>query len=243
MNLENGRHHQNSAAYHENDRRLVGMLALIVLILTVIWLILLIHGIAKNGPVTTLEGAMAVACKMDSLYYFTYFNAALITLVVTALFAGFYVQSRHVTQLWSTVAVVFVPPYTLLNLFVYLSQITIVPRLFTISTGIPVETSTILLDQMLQQWPDSIVSMLNNLGYAILGIPSIIFGILFLRRTRLGGTLLALNGAACIIGFAGIIMHNRVLSSGSIVGGVLFLLALIPLTLQFLKIHDKESPI
>jgi len=225
----------------KNGTRLLGKLSLVTLVLTIFWLILLIYDIVRNGSVTTLEGAVAVVEKRDGLYYLTYINAAFITLAVTALFAGFYDQSCHTAKLWSTIAVVFVPAYTILNLFVYLSQITIVPRLFSIDSGIPVKVSgASLLGQMLQQWPGSIVSILNNLAYAVLGIPSIIFGILFYRRTHLGGILLALNGVACIIGFVGIIMDSRMLSIGSIIGGVFFLLALIFLTRQLLIVREQE---
>jgi hypothetical protein len=95
-----------------------------------------------------------------------------------------------------------------------------------------------MLRQMLQQWPGSAVSVLNNLAYAILGIPSIIFGMALSRRdrsSRLPGILLALNGVACIIGVAGVVLGSGLLAQGSIVGGTLFLLALIPLRMTFLR--------
>jgi hypothetical protein len=52
---------------------------------------------------------------------------------------------------------------------------------------------------------------LNNPAYAILGIPSIIFGMALSRRgrsSRLPGILLALNGGACIIGMAGVVLGS-----------------------------------
>jgi hypothetical protein len=79
---------------------------------------------------------------------------------------------------------------------------------------------------------------LNNLAYAILGIPSIVFGMALSRRgssTRLPGVLLALNGVACIIGIASVVSGSGLLQQGSIIGGALFLLALIPLSLTFLR--------
>ena len=95
-----------------------------------------------------------------------------------------------------------------------------------------------MLRQMIQQWPGSAVNVLNNLAYAILGIPSIIFGMVLSRRgrsTRLPGILLALNGVACIIGMVGVVLGSGLLAQGSIVGGALFLLALIPLSMTFLR--------
>jgi hypothetical protein len=86
---------------------------------------------------------------------------------------------------------------------------------------------------MVQAWPGSAVNVLNNLGYAVLGIPSIIFGLL-LRRTggplRVAGTALALSGAASILGIVGIAAQITALELGSIVGGVFFLAALVPLS-------------
>jgi hypothetical protein len=46
--------------------------------------------------------------------------------------------------------------------------------------------------------------------------------------------LLGLNGAACIVGIIGIALRSRLLSLGSIVGGVLFLVALVLLSLALL---------
>jgi hypothetical protein len=127
----------------------------------------------------------------------------------------------------------FVPIYGLLNLFAYLSQITIVPRMAALQ---PVPD--LLLAQMVQAWPGSAVNVLNNLGYAVLGVPSIIFGLLLGRETpslRLAGILLALSGVASIVGIAGIAARSAALALGSIVGGVLFLIALIPMTRVWLR--------
>lgn len=71
-----------------------------------------------------------------------------------------------------------------------------------------------------------------------LGIPSIIFGALMFKLTpglRVGGILFALNGVACIVGFIGIAAESTWLRQGSLVGGVLFLLALVPMTWVFVR--------
>lgn len=78
----------------------------------------------------------------------------------------------------------------------------------------------------------------NNLAYAILGIPSIIFGVILFKQDswkRLAGFLMALNGVACIVGIVGIALGNSLLSTGSLVGGILFLFALIALSWTFLR--------
>ncbi|MGD8737128.1 MAG: hypothetical protein PVJ85_10290, partial [Anaerolineae bacterium] len=106
------------------------------------------------------------------------------------------------------------------------------PRLVDLQPG-----SSLLLAQMVQSWPGSAVNVLNNLGYAILGIPSLIFGLLLFqrdRRMRLPGGLLALSGAASLAGMVGIVLQNELLSLGSLVSGGLFFLALIPLSANLL---------
>jgi hypothetical protein len=152
--------------------------------------------------------------------------------------AGLYVYCKPAAPLWSAIGLVFVPVYCLLNLFAYFSQITVVPRLLElrqISQYQPM--AEFLLRQLIQSWPASAVSVFNNTAYAVLGIPSIIFGAALYRMhpsLRLGGTLLALNGAACIVGVIGYVLNNALLELGSLVGAVLFLLALVPLTRVFL---------
>jgi hypothetical protein len=95
-----------------------------------------------------------------------------------------------------------------------------------------------MLRQIIQQWPRSTISIVNNLAYAVLGIPSVIFGTLLLKSDsalRTGGALLALNGIACIAGFIGIAARITWLARGSVVGGVLFLLSLVFLSWSFLQ--------
>jgi hypothetical protein len=78
--------------------------------------------------------------------------------------------------------------------------------------------------------------MMNSLAYAVLGIPSIIFGLLLYnsgRVSRSGGILLSLNGLAGITGFVGVVVKSTILAQGVLAGGILFLLALIPISLGF----------
>jgi hypothetical protein len=126
-----------------------------------------------------------------------------------------------------------------LNLVVYLSQLTVVPALLTAHQQASYQAAAaLLLQQTIQMWPGSGVSFLNSLGYAILGIPSIILGAILLWRRgslRLAGALLALNGIACLVGLVGMLTSSELLGNGSLVGGSLYLLALIPLNVAFWK--------
>lgn len=209
--------------------------AVLTLLTTAVWIILFIAGMVAAGPaLATFEGTLAYAARLDPLFYLTYVNAALVTLSATALFAGLYGYCRRVAPLWSLLAVIFVPVYTVLNLFAYLSQITIVPRLLASrQTAVYRDAADLLLRQLLQTWPGSAVNVFNNVAYAVLGIPSLIFGAILYRRSRAAGLLLAGSGAASIVGAAGTIAGSPLLSWGSIAGGVLFLLALVPLSRYF----------
>lgn len=153
---------------------------------------------------------------------------------------------RHRFPSLSIIALVFVPVYSLLNLFSYYSQITIVPRLIELGIDPQYRTlSDFLLRQLLQSWPDSAVSIINNGAYAVLGIPSIIFGILLPdlnRKLRISGVFLVLNGVACLVGIIGYVARQPLLSLGSLVGAVFFLAALAALSWFFLSnTEDKKT--
>lgn len=218
---------------NQSSHKVLGTASLICLIVTAIWLALLIYGTAARGAVETYEEALAAAETVDLLEVLTYVNAALITVTAMMLFAGLTVLLRTRAPLWAAMAAVFVPVYGLLNLFAYLSQLTIVPRLAALGPA-----SDPLLAQMVQAWPGSMVNVLNNLGYAVLGIPSIIFGVLLVREDPplpLTGILLALSGTASIVGIVGIGARIAPLELGSIVGGVLFLAALVGFSAAWLR--------
>jgi hypothetical protein len=218
--------------------KLLGFISLFCLVGTVLWLVLLIWGTASAGPTETFEQVLAHVAKLGTVFYLTYVNAALITIGATMLFAGMYVFCRPLSSEWSAIAVVFVPVYSVLNLFAYLSQVLIVPRLLALHQMTEYQAiSEFLLGQLIQQWPSSSVYVFNNLAYAVLGIPSIIFGAILFKQDpgkRLAGSLMALNGVACIMGMVGIALGNRLLGAGSLVGGVLFLFALGALSWAFL---------
>ncbi len=218
--------------------RSLGVVAAVSFVLTGLWLGLLIAGIARSGPVASFEQARAAAARLDTLYYLTYANAALITVAVSALFAGLFVHCEPAGPGWSLVGFIFVPVYCVLNLVAYLSQITVVPQLLALEQAPETQvTATVLLRMALQASPGSALSVVNSLAYAVLGIPSLIYGAMLARGRgllRAGGVLLALSGVANIVGMVGLVVQNPTLSAGSVGGGVLFLLALVPLGPAFL---------
>lgn len=220
-------------------QKTLGMLALIVAISTVLFLVLFILGIVRAGPIETYDQVLAVAQKQDVLFTLAYVNVTLLTITATMFYAALYVYCRSASPLWSVIGIIFVPVYTVFNLVAYFSQISIVPQLLILAESPENQViAEFMLRQLIQQWPESAVSIYNNLAYAILGIPSIIFGVILYQKQpalRVGSVLLALNGVACIVGIAGIVLGSSLLSWGSIVGAILFLLALIVFSWVYLR--------
>jgi len=219
--------------------KLLFTLSLVCLVLTALWVTLLILDMASAGTLETFEQVVAHASRLHGLFYATYLNAALLTLAAIAFFAALYAWLKPTAPGWIVIGLVFVPIYGGLNLVAYLSQVTLVPALVTLRHD-PQTTTTadVLLRLTLQAWPQSAMTFFNGLAYGILGIPSILYGARLWQRggaLRWGGLLLALNGAACILGVIGSLAGSALLSQGVMVGGFLFLVAMFPLAWGFWK--------
>ncbi|MFO7583771.1 MAG: hypothetical protein R6W69_03495 [Anaerolineales bacterium] len=223
--------------------KLVVFLSLACLVLTALWVGLLIADMASAGPLETFEQVAAHASRLHGLFYATYLNAALLTLAAVAFFAALYAWLKPTAPDWTVVGLVFVPIYGVLNLAAYLSQVTLVPALVTLRLDPRyADAADMLLRLTLQAWPASAVAFFNGLAYAVLGIPSILFGLLLWKypgAQRWGGRLLALNGAACILGAIGSLSGSALLTQGVMAGGLLFLAAMFPFAWGFWKVGDS----
>ena len=222
----------------------LGWISLLTLISVTLWLLLLIWDMATAGPLETFQQVLAHTLKGDWKFTFSYLNAGILTICVIALMGGLYVFCRPTTPEWSVVGFVFVPVYGTLNLFAYLSQITLVPALIQgASDPVMADTALFILKHTLQLLPGSTIGFFNNLAYAILGIPSFIFGraltIGHNRVLRISGWLLILNAVACILGVIGTSISSDFLSLGTILGGAIFWISLIPMTYAFLVRRDE----
>jgi hypothetical protein len=210
--------------------RTTSSLALLTFVLSILWLVFLFFGTAAAGPLDSFERVLAHVANPSPLFWLSYYNAALITLAATAFFAGLYRIAHRAAPTLATIGFVFVPVYCALNLFAYLSQVTILPALLpALDSPESGPAARLLLAQLIQEWPASGVAFFNSLAYALLGIPSILYGLLFATEKgalRLGGVLLALNGAACWVGVIGSMLGVALLAQGTLLGGVLFILAL-----------------
>jgi hypothetical protein len=224
--------------------RAVGILSLVSLILLLLWAVTLIWDVARGDVVEDFYQALDYVHNRDGLYLVNYANAMLFTLTVTMLFGALYAYYQPVAPSWSAAGIVLVPVYSAFNLFVYASQITIVPQLVRYQSLPGHEAvAAFFLGQMIQLWPGSAIGIVNALAYAILGIPSIIYGFLLWggnRLMRAASVLLVLSAIACLAGPIGLITGISTLQLGTALGGFIFLLALFPLTAAFLR-ADAEA--
>lgn len=214
-----------------------GVITLIDLLLVILWLIFMVAGIVLKGPIDSLDAALRYAANQDWMFIFTYVNAVMLTLVTTWVFGGVYVYCKPLDRQLSLFGIMIVPVYCLVNLFAYLSQITILPELLRYFNPAADMTEQVILGQLIQAWPASAVARFNNFAYALLGLPSIAFGRLLMSTSGNGsraGLFLMLNGIACIIGFIGLTAGSSVLGTLSVLGGILFVVALMFLARMFL---------
>jgi hypothetical protein len=102
---------------------------------------------------------------------------------------GLYLFCRPAAPEWTLIGLVFVPVYCLMNLVAYLSQITLIPMLVRLrQTAEYQPTADLPLELTIQAYPASATGYFNNLAYALLGIPSIIFGIILIHKSTLWRT-------------------------------------------------------
>jgi hypothetical protein len=234
--------------------RSLAALTLLVSALTVVWLILLLSAELSAPSINTLDGQVTVIENRPTLFAVTYVNAVLLTLACVAMLAGYTAYFFEDSQLWSAVAAMFVPIYGLINIVVYMSQVLVVPQLVALYRTSPTAMiGETWLRLALHTWPSSATGFANVLAYAILAIPSIIFGLLLTRRSwasavprrplacRLGGLLLAISGLLSILALAGIITGETILSLMSPASGFVFLLGLLFISAHFLSLPSAIS--
>ena len=172
--------------------KITASLCLVCLMLTVLWLGLLITDMATAGPLETFEQVAAHASRLHGLFYATYLNAALLTVAAVALFAALVrLAQAYRTRLDRYRA----------SLCAHLWRAQ--PGRLSLAgdarpgvgdaTPRPTNTATAdaLLRLTLQAWPQSAMAFFNGLAYAILGIPSILYGACYC------GAAARCAGAAC----------------------------------------------
>ncbi len=221
-------------------------LSITLSLLTISWIVFMALSMSNYAPlIDNMEDALEFVRNPGALFYINYINVIILTLVNTLFFALLYLYFKEEYPILSIAGIIFVPIYSAYNLFAYTSQISIVQSIQSIySNPEYVDQIQVLLSQLVQAWNKSSIAFINNYAYAILGIPSIAFGIAFLNKSsisKLTGWFLIINGVACIIGIIGIISMNKTLSLGSVIGGVFFLLFLFFSSITFyLKVFKSN---
>ena len=206
------------------------ILALIISI--VIWLVLMILVAGKIDPEWG-DLVFLLWIKDPGLkYYLGYLIGIVFTILTIMFFGGLYAFLRrktHSLTLW--IAILFVPIYGVINLLVYSSQLLFVPQLIqSYSDQIADVRISMYLLQMIQLRAGSFMAYSSSLAYLILGIPSVIFGILLLKShytAKFAGSFLILYAVSCLLGVTGSALGNKFLSMGTMDGVVFFLIAMI----------------
>lgn len=221
------------------QNRTIAYLIFATAIFTGMWIILAVINTGSISPATSLEQKIFLLTHPGILFYLIYINATLITVSTVAMYAGFYYHCRQFNAIWAIIAMVFVPMYGIGNLITYLSQVFIVPKLVSMHSIAEFELiSKVLLGQMLQDWPGSAMASLNGVSYAILGITSIIFAIIWIKNVnglRAGALLLAISGLFSIFAVVGIAAENSVISFFLVISGFIYFIALLLIGFYFIR--------
>lgn len=206
-------------------------LTLALTLSTILCVVLLILGVQRVGYIVTPTDALRYISNPNLLFSATYVNAAVLTLLNVVVTIGFHSLLHSKFKFWAPISLAFVSIYGLLNLFVYLSQVTIVPRLldlYQVSEYRAAIEPLLLL--FVQDWKGSMVSVLNCLAYALYGIPSVILGLLMVKYPRwmkATGVFYILSGITSVLGFIGVMLKNPLLEAGVVVSAFFFLVGLV----------------
>ncbi|MEN8201431.1 MAG: hypothetical protein ABFS28_02470 [Bacteroidota bacterium] len=198
---------------------------LILFLLTLLWVVLMgLSTIAIEpgwGPVDYVKWVSEPSLS----YRLNYINVSVLTLGVVLFFTLLYSYLKQRSEGAALAGLIFVPIYGVMNLICYSLQISLVPFLAQAAMGHPESMHGV--SQWIQANPASAAGFINGLAYAVLGIPSIIFGYLLMAESgKFSGLTLMLNGIFCVIGIIGMMLDIRILSMGVMVGGFLFLVSL-----------------
>jgi uncharacterized membrane protein YgdD (TMEM256/DUF423 family) len=209
-------------------------------ILTALWVALTALSAGSVDSSWDERELLQWAADPDIFTTANYAEMLLVTTSVVVLFALLAVYFRERFPATVLIGLLFLPVYAGLQYASYGLQLSVVPSLARKALEEP--DSAALALQLLQIRSDTVVGFLNGLGYAILAVPSMLYGrLLELDRKRRAGILLFANGVLCLIGLIGYILDLTVLSLATPAGGVLFLLSLIAIAAAFRSPKEGEA--
>ena len=215
-----------------NQQNRIRVTSIILLIQTVIWLVFTGFSMSEVESTWTYTDYVNWASKPDFFFTGNYINATLLTITAVVLFTFLYGFLKKKYESYAVLGLVFIPIYGIINIICYSIQISVVPLIAINSLDSP--DKIFFASQFIQANSKSIIGFMNGLAYAILGIPSMIYGFLMLKESKkISGVLITLNGVFCIIGIIGYIIKNNVLATGIMIGGIVFMAGLAAMAFEF----------
>lgn len=215
-----------------NSIKAVKITALIELCLTAAWVLLTAFSTTGVSPEWSTSAYIQWAADSTFLLKLNYINATILTLVAMVLFMFLflYLKDDHRPAAWG--GILFIPLYGCINIICYSLQISFVPALSR--QALTNSETSVFAAQLIQVNSGSLIGYLNGLAYAILGIPSVLYGFKLIKEKKRGsGGILAASGTASIIGLVGYSLGNPFISQGVMVGGGLFLVSLLFMIIEF----------
>jgi hypothetical protein len=208
--------------------------AFVSLLLTVTCAIFAGISISQGQPASSGIEYLTWLSKPDVFYSAYYVGAVILTLLIVALFTLLYGYLSNINRTAALVGIVFIPVYGVINLVCYSLQITVVPSLAAgaISAGGDVG----FVSQLILNDSSSVLGFVYGLAYSILAIPSIIYGLMFVKNAKkCSGITFIIHGLLYVVGIAGFMLKNTVLSQGINLGAIAFLICLVFLIIDFRK--------
>jgi hypothetical protein len=192
----------------------------------------------STDSINSLDEVYNYVSNQSILFFMNYLNAVFFTIATTVLFVAFFLYfSPNSTSPWLLIALIFVPIYSIMNIFVYGAQITVIPMLLLLMEVVEYQNVIKGLILMLTQfYPGTIVNTINLLAYGVLAVPSIIFAFMLFKESniakKISGILLGLNGISCIISIVALMsLFYPLAAITSMFGVFLTLLSLISLVI------------
>lgn len=233
----------------KSSKRYIGQSALIVVILSIIWLIVSVSISSKhfcNFNSSLLEKVEQFKL-MGLMYYF--YNAISIVWVVsiTALFTALRVYFRKHNYFWADFTAMVLPIFTFGAVFIYAIQLFFIPMLLNSASDITHrEFFSYIVSHLMSDCSGSFAHFIISIAFAAVGAISLIFGFfIFYKAEKLAvtGGILAISGAVNIVAISGFLINNYAIVKLQIGGIILLIISIIPLSVKYLKGEDIRSKI
>jgi len=206
--------------------------SIVLLFMTILWVVLTVISMSGTDPLWSEKQYLHWVADPDIYYTLNYINVTLLTIVVVVLYYYLFNYLKVLKRRLTLAAFLLVPVYGALNLFSYSIQIFFVPDLAR--TALEAQGDIARAAALVQANSNSLVGMLNGIAYAVLGIPSIVYGFMLYRDHRnYSGIFLLLDGVFCLIGLMGYLTDHALLSMGIMLGGIFFLFSLLFMSIEF----------